>query len=50
MKEEYRAEGMNKRSMKKYKDIPRANVDHLENLPIAHICKTVDESRKRKNK
>jgi hypothetical protein len=50
MKEEYRAEGMNKRTMKKYKDIPRANVDHLENLPIAHICKTMDESRKRKNK
>ena len=50
MKEEYRAEGMNKRSMKKYKDIPRANVDHLENLPIAHICKTMDQSRKRKNK
>ena len=32
--------------MKKYEDIPRANVDHLDNLPMAHICKTEDESRK----
>ena len=50
MKESYRAECMQKRSMKKYEKIPRANVKHLENLPIIHVCDSEKKSRNQKRK